>query len=163
VEFLAITNRAGHGDSIGVLENSSAADIHGLNIGRITELFEGFGYLCKPDGKVRGISGNLHNFDFVCTKRDSGEKLVMKSLLFVNSTHDEMEVEFVKLRLMTYDCSPDICFVVVKSSSEQLREMASLYRFTLIDGSSEESPYNQIESLLRLRDGDLTERNIVPR
>jgi hypothetical protein len=162
VEFLANTNRAARGDSIGVLENSSAADIHGLNTSRITELFEGFGYLCKPEAKVRGISGNLHNFDFVCAKRDTGEKLVMESLLSVNGTQGEMEVEFVKLRLKTYDCSPDICFVVVKSSSEQLREMGSLYRLTIIDSSSKESPYDQIESLLRLRDGDLTQRSIVP-
>ena len=41
--------------------------------------------------------------------------------------------------------------------------MASLYRLTVIDASSEENPYDQIEALLRLRDGDMTVRNIVPR
>ena len=83
---MAITNRAERGDLIGVLDNSSAADIHGLSRGRITELFEGFGYLCKPEAKVRGISGNLHDFDFVCAKRDSGERLVIDSLLQVEGT-----------------------------------------------------------------------------
>ena len=160
---MAIAERVEHGDLIGVLENSSAADIHGLNTCRITELFEGFGYSVKPEANVRGISGNLHNFDFVCTKRDSGEKLVIDSLLQVNGTDEEIEIEFVKLRLKTYDCSPDVCFVVVKSSSEQLKEMASLYRLTIIEGGSEESPYDQIQSLLRLRDGDTAERNLVSR
>ena len=160
---MAITNKAERGDLVGVLENSSAADIHGLNSCRIIELFEGFGYSVKPAANLRGISGNLHNFDFVCTKLDNGEKIVLDSLLQVNGTNGEIEIDFVKLRLKTYDCSPDVCFVVVKSSSEQLREMASLYRLTIVDGSSQESPYDQIESLLRLRDGDLAQRNVVPR
>jgi hypothetical protein len=119
--------------------------------------------LCKPEAKVRGISGNLHDFDFVCAKRDSGERLVIDSLLQVEGTSGEMEVEFVKLRLKTYDCSPEACFVVVRSFNEQLKEMASLYRLTVIDANSEESLYDQIEALLRLRDGDMTVRNIVPR
>jgi hypothetical protein len=160
---LVITDRSDHGDLIGVLESSSAADIHGLNIRRISELFEGFGYSVKVKANVRGISGNLHNFDFVCTKRDTGEKLVLDSLLYVNSSDGEMEIEFVKLRLKTYDCSPDVCLVVVKSPSEQLKEMASLYGLIIIDGGSEESPHDQIESLLKLHDGDLTERNLATR
>ena len=94
---MAISNRAERGDLIGVQENSSAADIHGLNRGHITELFEGYGYLCKPEAKVRGISGDLHTFDFVCTKRDSGEKLVIDSLLQVKGTNGAMENRICKI------------------------------------------------------------------
>ena len=147
---------------IGVLQNSSATDIHGLNVARISELFEGFGYVCKSEAKVRGISGNLHDFDFICTKRDTGEKLFLESMLQVKGSDGQMEIEFVKLRLKTYDCSPDVCLVIVNSPNKQVREMANLYRLTLIDHGSDGSPYDQIESLLRLRDEDMTHRSVVP-
>ncbi len=114
------------------------------------ELFEGFGYSCKPQGKLRGISGVIHEFDFVCTKLITGEKLVLQSLLHLKESVEKVDVEVVKLRLSTYDCSPDVCLVVTGSFTDHVQQMATLYRLTVIDSSSE-NPYDQIESLLRLQ------------
>jgi hypothetical protein len=135
-----------------VLERDrSQADIHGLDTSRIVELFQGFGYLCKPNGQLRGISGVLHDFDFVCTKAGTGEKLVLQSLLPLRGQDDKLDVEVVKLRLSTYDCSPDVCLLVANSFTERAKQLTTLYRLTLIDTTSGESPYDQIESLLRLQ------------
>ena len=137
---------------VGALEtsNRSPSDIHGLDTIRIVELFKGFGYTCKPQGKLRGISGVLHEFDFVCTKLITGEKLILQSLLPMKESVEKLDVEVVKLRLSTYDCTPDVCLVVTSHFTDRVQQMASLYRLTVIDSSSE-NPYDQIESLLRLQ------------
>src|SRR5579864_15795 len=93
----------GRRDAVNLFENSSSADIHGLDIQRVRELFEGFGYVCKPLSKLRGISGNLHDFDFLCIKVDTGEKMILDSLLSQGESQDALEVALVKLRLKTYD------------------------------------------------------------
>jgi hypothetical protein len=143
-------DREGHG-LIGLLENNrSASDIHGLDTLRIVELFKGFGYDCKPSGTMRGISGVLHEFDFVCTNHLTGEKLILQSLLHLNE-EEKLDVEVVKLRLSTYDCSPEACLVVSNPMSERVKQLATLYKLVVVDGSSGESPYDQIESLLRLQ------------
>jgi hypothetical protein len=141
-------------NSQNLFENSSLADIHGLDILRIQELFEGFGYVCKPVSKLRGISGNLHDFDFVCVKVDTGEKLILDSILNQAGNQDSLEVAMVKLRLKTYDCSPDSSIVVAAPINASLREMAALYKISLIEATDENSPYEQLESLLRQREGD---------
>ncbi len=142
-----------HQRQIGALENidRSPSDIHGLDTSKIVKLFEHYGYTCKPEGSLRGISGVLHEFDFVCTKVTTGEKLVVQSLLHFQGDGEKLDVEIVKLRLSTYDCSPDACLVVSSAFVDQIKQMAGLYRLTIIDGSSGESPYEQIESLLKLQ------------
>ena len=135
-----------------VLESDrSPSDIHGLDTSRILELFNGFGYTCTPQGKLRGISGTLHDFDFVCVNHETGEKLVLQSELYLTDQGEKLDVEIVRLRLSTYDCSPDACLVVTNSFPERIRQLASLYRLTVIDTSSGDNPYDQIESLLRLK------------
>jgi hypothetical protein len=137
---------------VGTLESTcrSPSDIHGLDISKMVKLFESFGYSCKPAGSLRGISGVLHNFDFVCTKLMTGEKLVVQSLLQVQGERENIDVEIVKLRLSTYDCSPNICILVAESLTDQIKQMAGLYRLTVIE-SSQEDPFDQIESLLKLQ------------
>jgi len=137
---------------VGALETitRSPTDIHGLDTERIIELFEYHGYSCKPAGKLRGISGVLHGFDFVCTKKITGEKIVVQSFLHLGEGADKIDVEVVKLRLSTYDCSPDVCMVIASSQVEHVRQLATLYRLTIID-SSFETPYEQIDSLLSLQ------------
>ena len=139
-------------EQVGVLDESrSPSDIHGLDTSRIVELFEQFGYICKPAEQMRGISGVLHDFDFICTKKGTGEKIILQSFLHLRSDVDKMDVEVVKLRLSTYDCCPEACLVVTDSFSQAVKKVASLYRLTVIDTSSGDSPYDQIESLLRLQ------------
>lgn len=135
---------------VGLLENDrSPSDIHGLDIARTVELFKGFGYDCKPSGTMRGISGVLHEFDFVCTSHQTGEKLIVQSLLHLMD-EEKLDVEIVKLRLSTYDCSPEACLIVSNPTSEHVKQLANQYRLIIIDAASGESPYDQIESLLRL-------------
>ena len=145
--------------ALNLFEHSSLSDIHGLDISRIEELIQGFGYTCKPQSKLRGLSGNLHDFDFVCVKIDTGEKLILDSLLNQNGNEDALEVAMVKLRLKTYDCSPDSSIVVTAPISPALREMASLYRISLIEASEENGPYEQLESLLRQRESDTSRKS----
>jgi hypothetical protein len=142
-----------HHRQVEALENCSRSplDIHGLDTSKIEELFQNHGYNCKPAGNLRGISGVLHDFDFVCTKVTTGEKLVVQSLLNFQGDMDKFDVEIVKLRLSTYDCSPDVCLVVTGAFADHIKQMAGLYRLTIIDGSSGENPYEQIESLLKLQ------------
>ncbi|MDA4130561.1 MAG: hypothetical protein OK457_07300 [Thaumarchaeota archaeon] len=147
------------GEILNLLDNSSPSDIHGLEVLRIKELLEGFGYVCKPNGKLRGISGNVHDFDFVCTKLDTGEKMVLDSMITSGDNEEMLDVEMVKLRLKTYDCSPDSCIVIASRVSPSLKQMAILYRISLIEASSESSPYDRLESLLRLRDAESTRKN----
>ena len=141
-----------HLRQLGVLENSnrSPSDIHGLDTSKIVKLFQSYGYTCKPEGKLRGISGVLHDFDFVCTKAVTGEKLVVQSLLNFEGDGEKLDVEIVKLRLSTYDCCPEVCLVITGAFADQIKQMAGLYRLTIIDGTSGEGPYEQIESLLKL-------------
>ncbi len=135
-----------------VLEKSrSAPDIHGLDTARIVELFEGFGYACKPAAQYRGISGVLHDFDFVCTNRETGEKVILQSFLHMGDDPNRIDIEVVKLRLSTYDCSPDVSLIIINSFAKQVKQVAGLYRLTVIDASSGQNPYDQIESLLRLQ------------
>jgi len=142
-----------HRRQVGALENCSRSspDIHGLDTSKIVELFQRYGYNCKPAGSLRGVSGVLHEFDFVCTKATTGEKLVVQSLLDFQGDEDKFDVQIVKLRLSTYDCCPDACLVVTSSFVDQIKGMAGLYRLTIIDGNSGESPYEQMESLLKLQ------------
>jgi len=137
---------------VGALENScrSPTDIHGLDISKMVQLFESFGYSCKPDGSMRGISGVLHNFDFVCTKLTTGEKLVVQSLLHFQGNDENLDVEIVKLRLSTYDCSPDVCLLIAGHLTDEMKQIAGLYRLIVIE-SSQANPFDQIESLLRLQ------------
>ncbi|MDA4111010.1 MAG: hypothetical protein OK439_00615 [Thaumarchaeota archaeon] len=141
-------------ETLNFLESSLPADIHGLDVQRITELLQGYGFVCKVHGKLRGISGNLHEFDFVCTKTDTGDKMIIESLLTLPGDQEAMEIEIVKLRLKTYDCTPDVCIVIAAPSAFSVREMASLYRLSLLEAVKEKSPYDQLETLLRLREGD---------
>jgi hypothetical protein len=141
-------------NTLNLFENSSPADIHGLDTLRIQELFEGFGYVCKPQCKLRGISGNLHDFDFVCVKVDTGEKIILDSLLNQAGNQDSLEVAMVKLRLKTYDCSPENSYVVTAPLNASLEEMAALYKISLIETTEGSSLYEQLESLLRQRESD---------
>ncbi|MFI5420944.1 MAG: hypothetical protein ACHQ1H_08255, partial [Nitrososphaerales archaeon] len=135
-----------------LFENSSLSDIHGLDVVRVQQLFEGFGYVCKPQTKLRGISGNVHDFDFECTKKDTGERLILDSLLHLAENQESLEVAMVKLRLKTYDCSPDACIVITSTFSASLRDMATLYKIIAIEASDQSTPYDQLESLLRSRE-----------
>lgn len=139
--------------SIEVLDDIvlSPSDIHGLDTSKIVQTFERYRYSCKPAAKLRGISGVLHDFDFVCTNLNTGEKLIVNSLLHLDDDAEKIDVEMVKLRLSTYDCSPDACLVVSNALCDRIRQMAGLYRFTVIDTGSNQSPYEQIESLLKLQ------------
>jgi hypothetical protein len=92
----------------------------------------------------------LHDFDFVCTKSVTREKLVLQSLLHIEDK-DQFDIEVVKLRLSTYDSSPDACLIVTNNITDNLKQMTSLYRLTVIEAGKGESPYEQIESLLRLQ------------
>ena len=135
-----------------VLESvRSPADIHGLDTLMIVKTFEAFGYSCKPAAQMRGISGVLHDFDFVCTKLDTGEKIIVQSILHLNRDPEKIEIEMVKLRLSTYDCSPEVCLVITDLFTPDLRQMASVYHLVAIDASSGQNVYEQIESLLRLK------------
>ena len=156
---MASSTGAERGEVLNIFKNSLPADIHGLDIRRITELFGEFGYVCKTQGKLRGISGNLHEFDFVCTKLDTGEKIILDSFLKADKSEESQEIEMVKIRLKTYDCSPDICIVIAPSLTPSMRDMASLYRISLIEAAEEKGPYDQLESLLRLREGDSKRKN----
>lgn len=136
---------------VGMLEcDRSCSDIHGLDSEKVLQLFREFGYACEPFGQLRGISGSLHDFDFVCVNHETGEKMVLQSLLHLDREED-LDVEVVKLRLSTYDSSPDACLVVAAKFSERVRDLASLYKLTVIDTSSGESPYDQIHALLQLQ------------
>ncbi len=142
-----------HHRQVGALENCSRSplDIHGLDTSKIVGLFQKYGYNCKPAGSLRGISGVLHEFDFVCTKVTTGEKLVVQSLLHFQGDEDKFDVEIVKLRLSTYDCCPDVCMLVTSAFTDHIKQIAGLYRLTIIDGNAEGNPYEQIESLLKLQ------------
>jgi len=131
--------------------DKSATDIHGLDTLRMVELFKGFGFSCKPSSQMRGISGTLHDFDFICVSHETGEKLVVQSLLHLSQQLEKLDIEVVKLRLSTYDCSPDACLVVTDCLPDKVKQLASQYKLTIIDKCSGDSPYDQIESLLRLR------------
>ncbi len=148
-----------NGRAVHLFENSSLSDIHGLDVLRVQELFEGFGYVCKPSTKLRGISGNLHDFDFVCTKQDTGERMILDSLLHFAGNEESLEVAMVKLRLKTYDCSPDVSVVVSAPFSPSLKDMANLYKISSIEATEESSPYDQLEALLRSRDADSGKKN----
>src|SRR5579872_3289511 len=139
-------------EALNLFVNSSLTDIHGLDIRRVQELFEGFGYVCKPQSKLRGISGNLHDFDFLCIKVDTGEKMILDSLLNQGENQDSLEVAMVKIRLKTYDCSPEGSIIVTAPLNKALREMAALYKITLIEATEESNPYEQLESMLRSRE-----------
>jgi hypothetical protein len=140
-------------NQVGALENChrSPVDIHGLDTTKMVRLFGTYGYLCKPEGNLRGISGVVHNFDFVCTKSTTGEKLVVQSLLHFRGDDEKFDVEILKLRLSTYDCNPDVCLLVSNSMTQQVKQMAGMYRITMIDGDSGENLYDQIEALLKLQ------------
>jgi len=136
---------------VGMLNcDRSQSDIHGLETQKVVELFREFGYACKPSGQLRGISGALHEFDFVCVNHETGEKMIVQSLLHLDREED-LDVEIVKLRLSTYDSSPDACLVVTADFSERVKDLASLYKLTVIDTSSGENPYVQIRALLELQ------------
>jgi hypothetical protein len=135
-----------------VLEaDRSPSAIHGLDIATLVDLFQSFGYDCKPAGQLRGISGSLHSFDFVCVNRQTGEKIVLQSILHLENDGENFDVEIVKLRLSTYDCCPDACLVVASEFTEKVKQLASLYKLTAIDTRSGENPYEQIRALLTLQ------------
>jgi hypothetical protein len=147
------------GKVVHLFENSSLSDIHRLDVLRVQQLFEGFGYVCKPQTKLRGISGNVHDFDFVCTKKDTGERLILDSLLHLAENQESLEVAMVKLRLKTYDCSPDACIVITSTFSPSLKDMATLYKIIAIEATDQSTPYDQLESLLRSREVDSAKKN----
>ena len=145
--------------AVHLFENSSLSDIHGLDTLRVQELFEGFGYVCKPQSKLRGISGNVHEFDFVCTKQDTGERVILDSLLHLAGSEEAVEVAMVKLRLKTYDCSPDASIVIAAPFGPSLKDMAALYKISSIEATEKNPPYDQLEMLLRSRDADSVKKN----
>jgi hypothetical protein len=147
------------GKVVHLFENSSLSDIHCLDVLRVQQLFEGFGYVCKPQTKLRGISGNVHDFDFVCTKKDTGERVILDSLLHLAENQESLEVAMVKLRLKTYDCSPDACIVITTPFSPSLRDMATLYKILAIEATDQSIPYDQLETLLRSREVDSAKKN----
>jgi hypothetical protein len=140
--------------SIATLKEPDLTEVGGLYLNRIASIFAKFGYSCQVSSKIRGISGNLHQFDFVCTRAENGEKIIVSSLLSFCGNRDAMEIELVKLRLKTYDCSPDLCMVVVVDPTNETREMAAQYKLRLIEIGRGEEPYDSIELVLLRREED---------
>ena len=126
--------------------------VGGLDEELMRKVFERNGYSMQVQGKLHGISGGIHQFNFVCTKFDGSERIIVESLIPLSSSMEALEVALVKLRLKTFDCCPEVNIVVTSHLPEPIKQMARFYKLTLVeivDGGR--SPYEQIESLLKLK------------
>ena len=91
----------------------------------------------------------MHDFDFVCVKVDTGEKLILDSILNQAGNQDSLEVAMVKLRLKTYDCSPDSSIVSRGAVQCFAQGNGGTLQDLYIEATEESSPYEQLESILR--------------
>lgn len=110
-------------------------------------ILDEFAYSTSINGTLRGASGCIHQFDFVCRK--NGRRLVI-SALEVGECESEM-IEMVKLRLKTCDSAPDTVLVIIQAlASSNLRSLCNCYGYLLIEKILEETVYDQLAEVLRL-------------
>ncbi len=122
---------------------------HGLDVPKITALFELTGYECAVKGKLRGASGEAHEFDFVAKR--SGERLVIQGFELYDTYSDELEM--IKLRVKTLDACPDTCVVIFHMTCpESMRKMVKEFNYVLIEPTNSKTAYQLLEEFLRASD-----------
>ncbi|MGI0091478.1 MAG: hypothetical protein ACREBS_07200 [Nitrososphaerales archaeon] len=131
----------------GVRQESRPAELHGIDTSIVQGIMETFGYGCSIQGSLRGMTGHLHEYDYVCRK--DGERLIIEG--YAPKDADSAEIDIVKLRLKTFDSCPDVVIVILQNTPPQvLREIAERYGYFLIQPTKEKSAYSQLEDLLRM-------------
>jgi len=117
-------------------ETSRPKSIFGVELDPIFDLFEKSGFLTQYNGNLRGISGDVHDFDIV--SKNDRYRIVFAFVPRSQDGSEGMQIELVKLRAKAYDCTPDLVIVIYPSRpGEKMKELAQYYRFVLVDGSSE--------------------------
>lgn len=123
------------------------SDISGLDVAKITNIFEKLGYSVSTNGTLRGLSGTQNRFDYVCKKE--GRRLAISALS--NTGKDSEIVEIVRLRLMTLDSMPDRMIVIIKElASPEIRGLCNHYGYLLVEELPENDVYSQLELLIGL-------------
>lgn len=133
-------------DQVSVVSFSSIKTASQENhIDEVVKTLDVLRYSYELGGSLRGMSGTLHSFDILC--KGNGFRVTID---FLPSDEKDSEVAMIRSRVKFYDCSPDLGIIIsLCKISEELKQLCSFYRFTIIEASDAEEASQKLAELLK--------------